>query len=413
MPRTPIPNDWDGVSWCCSVVEWPDSPLYRAIFVGLLTTPTRGRFWDERTGSILDVQAIGEEIENRNFSEECQMGCMEDLVNAVNTLALSLTSSIANSGNCGCAGTGGAGIFENPASSFIDDGSNLPDGYGDRVEYLSAKCKLANYILDRWVVDLTNIRQINVAGMTSEVLAIVLGGLLLLSVPFALIIGLVGALLALVAISIDAFVDALDELIAWVEGLDVCLLYSAVSAIEAKQNLFDALDAQTFTNDALTKELGEYFINFNTLNILFDEMPATINIDQIPETRPCTGCDAPACGCNINESTIIYIGTETGRSYTAPTLTLEADSEFTGGAYKIQVGVDDVNCSLDCIYKILSWSWDSTTEPFVNGFYTAGGTFVPGTYDVDTLISVEEEVLAVILQHNTEAWHLTIEVSRP
>jgi hypothetical protein len=43
-----------------------------AILRGYFSTPLRGRFWDERTGSIKDTQAIGEEIFERNDIMTCQ-----------------------------------------------------------------------------------------------------------------------------------------------------------------------------------------------------------------------------------------------------------------------------------------------------------------------------------------------------
>jgi hypothetical protein len=66
-PVMPIPGDWDGQSWTCIQVVWPDSDLWLGILAGLLTIPTRGRFWDERSGSILATQMIGREIDRRNL----------------------------------------------------------------------------------------------------------------------------------------------------------------------------------------------------------------------------------------------------------------------------------------------------------------------------------------------------------
>lgn len=65
--QIPIPDDWDGVSWQCAQVEFPDSPLWTAILLGLLSYATRARVWDGDSGSILDAQAVGREIWERNF----------------------------------------------------------------------------------------------------------------------------------------------------------------------------------------------------------------------------------------------------------------------------------------------------------------------------------------------------------
>lgn len=60
------PDDWQG-QWECYQVEWPSSPLYRAILLGFLSYLTRGRAWDEKNGSIRDAQKIGREIFERNY----------------------------------------------------------------------------------------------------------------------------------------------------------------------------------------------------------------------------------------------------------------------------------------------------------------------------------------------------------
>lgn len=65
--KIPIPNDWDGETWACVQIQWPDSPSWLALLRGLLSMPTRGRWWDERSGSIIGVQAIGWEIWGRNW----------------------------------------------------------------------------------------------------------------------------------------------------------------------------------------------------------------------------------------------------------------------------------------------------------------------------------------------------------
>lgn len=73
MSGTPIPTDWDGESWCCYIVEWPDSPSWRRVLTGLLVDPSRGRHWDEATGTITEAQAVGRQIQEHNylFDEEC------------------------------------------------------------------------------------------------------------------------------------------------------------------------------------------------------------------------------------------------------------------------------------------------------------------------------------------------------
>lgn len=65
--KIPIPDDWNGSDWFCAEVRWPDSPLWTAILTGFLAAASHGYFWDERTGTITEVQKIGREIFNANF----------------------------------------------------------------------------------------------------------------------------------------------------------------------------------------------------------------------------------------------------------------------------------------------------------------------------------------------------------
>lgn len=67
MPQLPIPHDWDGESWRCIRVEWPDSISYNALLMGFLSYLTRGRAYDGETGSVKDAQAVGWDIYQRNW----------------------------------------------------------------------------------------------------------------------------------------------------------------------------------------------------------------------------------------------------------------------------------------------------------------------------------------------------------
>lgn len=59
--RMPIPNDWDGQTFCNYVVKWPDSPLWRIILRGVCSNPNLENFWDERTGDVQQTIADFEE----------------------------------------------------------------------------------------------------------------------------------------------------------------------------------------------------------------------------------------------------------------------------------------------------------------------------------------------------------------
>lgn len=62
----PIPADWNGQDWRCIQIVWPDSPYWIAMLNGWLSQFKRGRLWDETTGDLLAVMAIGAEIWYRN-----------------------------------------------------------------------------------------------------------------------------------------------------------------------------------------------------------------------------------------------------------------------------------------------------------------------------------------------------------
>lgn len=65
--RIPIPDDWDGESWRCLQLQWPNSVKWLGVLNGLLTLATRGRLWDEETGTVTDAQVVGRAIFERNF----------------------------------------------------------------------------------------------------------------------------------------------------------------------------------------------------------------------------------------------------------------------------------------------------------------------------------------------------------
>jgi len=76
--RLPIPDDWDGTTWACFEIQWPDSPLWIALLTGLLSMPAAGRYWNESTGRITDAQEIGRAIFNANYPFNPCAECAEN-----------------------------------------------------------------------------------------------------------------------------------------------------------------------------------------------------------------------------------------------------------------------------------------------------------------------------------------------
>jgi len=62
-----IPDDWDGESWACVELQWPDSDQWRGLLRDLMYSLTRGRSWSKDTGTITAVQPVGWEVFNRNW----------------------------------------------------------------------------------------------------------------------------------------------------------------------------------------------------------------------------------------------------------------------------------------------------------------------------------------------------------
>ena len=73
--KLPIPNDYTPeTDWNMGVFCYPDTKQWRGIVQGAFYELTRGRKWDETTGTITDVQAIALQIYG-----ELEMGCKDEL----------------------------------------------------------------------------------------------------------------------------------------------------------------------------------------------------------------------------------------------------------------------------------------------------------------------------------------------
>jgi hypothetical protein len=173
--KLPIPDDWDGETWCRWAVCWPYSEKWMGIFRGLITQQQRGWLWDEKTGSILAIQEIGREITARNLPERgvimaCEDGGISEAATAFENIAIALTriadrlccSDLQIDVNGGAQGTitqpsgevvpiyGSQPPLEIPPGEF-------PPGYEDESAYLADKCRKANMIMDGLIQTLTNI----------------------------------------------------------------------------------------------------------------------------------------------------------------------------------------------------------------------------------------------------------------
>lgn len=70
----PIPNDWDGETFCNFVVKWPNSTLWRIILRGVCSGPYLEEFWDASTGNVAQVIEQFQEALNFLVDElRCEM----------------------------------------------------------------------------------------------------------------------------------------------------------------------------------------------------------------------------------------------------------------------------------------------------------------------------------------------------
>lgn len=79
----PIPDDWDDQSndYALVLLCVPNSVLWKGIVRGAIYDLTRGRSWDETTGTITDVQAIAKQI----YRSMCMASC-DDILAALNNI---------------------------------------------------------------------------------------------------------------------------------------------------------------------------------------------------------------------------------------------------------------------------------------------------------------------------------------
>lgn len=317
--KMPIPTDWDGQSFCRFAVCWPDSPLWRIILRGLLTEPTRGYFWDERTGSIIGVLADIRQTMDYNIKlQEVVMACgdtglsegLQAIAQAIITASLNNSVSIGASSAC-CEQTiiaqnGGVVQYVTPISGGQDvpmygtqppigvESGSYPEGYESLEEYQVSKCEIANLIVDGLIGSLRNLGAIslaNLAGLAGLILVAIIG---LISFPPAAIGLMIGFLLMLtgaVGMLKLAGDDVEENRSQW-----VCYMYTsdnteAVIAVIA--DLIDALIANigaTGTIGIAIKSIVLLLMNSDTLNQLF-KYTAHLNYPEADcsTCQECTG----------------------------------------------------------------------------------------------------------------------------
>lgn len=250
MPGAKIPIDWDGMTWKCWVVEWPDSQDWLALLNGFITTPKMGRFWDPDTGSIVGVQSIGVEIWNRNIpNKESLMTCNEETMAFFERMAIAL-EALVDKPCCpdGGAGSGvfnggsrGAGITPQIPNGYEDLGIETPPfGFDSYSEFQAHKCNAAHDIVQNTKVDLLSFSNLIPGESTFTAILAGLVGVLLTPIPYDDLAYIVG-LLTVGAIEYSFLAQLSTEIQENANDL-VCVLYTSDSAPDAQIQYREAIE---------------------------------------------------------------------------------------------------------------------------------------------------------------------------
>jgi hypothetical protein len=264
MSRVPIPSDWDGTSYCCRIIQWPNSVAWSAILFGLISWPMRGRFWDERTGTVTDAQDIGAEIYDLNITDGgCLLGCLEDLGAKLDAIAAAITG-LAGANCCGSTGVGGD-------LGSVDEGSDPPTlGYGDSaIEYDDAgtitnrDCLVSNYIYQKvdeviGLLDTNNVDDLTGIGLAAVITLVgAILGTATLGVAGTLLGATVGVITGIAVAVLGASISFEDMQTAWQAAEEdiVCELFSATTTEGLADNLVGLVAGLSSVEEELLKLL--------------------------------------------------------------------------------------------------------------------------------------------------------------
>lgn len=298
-PGLPIPDDWNGVNWRRFSICWPDSPQWRQILGGFITTTALGRAWDEATGTIVDVQAIGRDIVNFNFPWRYVLvaTCDEGLTlsNAIRYLADRLADKpccgSGTPGTPGGPGTGGTGTTPQEPAPPVDTEGPPPEGYDTWVEYADDVCAKATWLVNTIYDDITRMSLLQLVGASLVTMLPILAALLLDPIPGDELLALAALLIAIAAYGSStlnqvktSFNDAITDLI--------CALYSANGAVAGKAAVLDVFRTQIEgdTTDPVQIEYGVQLVGImfssDGLNKVYEKQEGI----EYP-AGDCSGCN--------------------------------------------------------------------------------------------------------------------------
>lgn len=299
--KMPIPDDWDGISFCRYAVCWPDSTLWKGILRGLITEPARGFFWDEYTGSINDTLASFRQTLNHNLDlKEVIMACDDngllEIAAALRSIAVSMQQQLTVQANCcssGGAGSGGAGTTAPPLNPN-DEGNPAtdppPDGFESWGQFFANKCAVATDIVTTLAADVNRMSNINIAITVVSGLLPVLIPILLTPVPFDDIVAIAGLIAILAGLGVSEMGN-IHEILTDNLSDFTCALYNATSAGQAEAD-FEALFNQLWDDGGYPAVYGfaakgvvAYMVGPSVVNRLF-----TLETGRTLPEGDCSGC---------------------------------------------------------------------------------------------------------------------------
>jgi len=325
MSQMPMPDDWDGESFCRFAICWPDSLLWRGILHGLVEQPQQGRFWDFATGSFLGIRESFRPAYSYNFElKEVLMACgdtgLSEVAVALENIALAISSSGGSTATataiCGdgdgtgdtrpssSTETGVAGTIEQDSGETVPIYSTepileiapgeFPEGYADLAEYRLSKCQIANGIVDGWIGTLRNFAAFGVFNY------IALAGLIVLALVGAIVfppsfvplaaaaLGVLSVNIAILSVVADEIESNREDIICWMIQSD-----STEAIIALIADFIDVVIANLSVSSPIglaIKTIALLVINGNTLNQLF-KLTAHL---QYPDAD-CSACEDDIC----------------------------------------------------------------------------------------------------------------------
>jgi len=352
--KFPIPDDWDNESWCQWAVCWPKSEKWEGFLRGLLTLPARGRTWDERTGSILEIQAVGRKIDAKNLPlVGVFMSCNDtELIASFSEIAAAIRYAadkqccppLVGGGeigpNAGYQGSvtqpiGGnvIPIYGNSPPRQLAEGETFPDGFANVEEWDLHKCSIANMIFDGVLYTcafLASLTITNIVALAGLIAAGIAGILVFPPAGIAIMVGAVLAIGGFMAMFLQIRLELIER-----RSDFICAMYEAENVSLAISVIADFLDVVIFVvipggglvAGAFKTALLLMF-NADTLNQLFDA-----TADYLYPDADCSGC----IECDpierewVGSSNPDYVGVEIsqiGDVVTATNSTPAADGQY-------------------------------------------------------------------------------------